>query len=492
MNILCLLGYGDFTNRINNSIHLLQKKNKDITCTAIVFGKHNYDFLKKQKKTKYNKIICVENLFENLEENFLKYKDLNKFLKKCKSLDTKYNINCTRLIYSERIFVNHAHFNIYRKKLTHSQISYIVYSIFTKIFNLVDKNQFDLIFVYTSASFISEILHKISVIKKIKFLTIGHSRFLNYYIPIFNNKEYPEKLFKFYKNNKRTPKKICSQLLNKYLKTIRGDNNILNRHNNLRTNRKTINLLNLLRFLKFFIFGSNSIHYLSPTRYQRLKKNIEFKFNEIFSKKYFKQNLPSTKYVYVPLATIPEASLLIRGVDFYDQLSLIKKISLNVPVDCKILVKDHPGMRGVTPINFYKELNNIFNVHLIRSNYSTYECIKNSEAVLVVSGTTGMQSMALGKKTIVLGKAVYSYLKSTFKPKKVEEIRKIININWTDSKILNQKKDFIKYINSVISTQNIIDKDGIYWNQGKVIQNTLDIDFGLCEILKKNLNYKDV
>ena len=37
MNILCLLGYGDFTNRINNSIHLLQKNNKEITCTAIDF-----------------------------------------------------------------------------------------------------------------------------------------------------------------------------------------------------------------------------------------------------------------------------------------------------------------------------------------------------------------------------------------------------------------------------------------------------------------------
>ena len=487
MNILILLGYGDFTNRINNSIHLLQKNNKDITCTALVYGKHNYDFLKNQKKTKYNKIICIETIFENLEKNFPKFKDLNIYLKKCKTLEEKYNIDLTRLIYSERIYVNHTHYNIYRRKLTHGQICYIIYSTFIKIHNLVNEDKFDLIYVYTSAASISEILYKISVIKKIKFLTMGHSRFLNYYLPFSNNMEYPEKLFNFYKKNKKFSKKICFKLFNKYLKTIKGNNSILSRHNNLRVNNKKINIENLYRFLKFFIFGSNSTHYLSPTPYQRLIKNVEFKLNEIFSIKYFEQNLPASKYVFLPLSTIPEASLLIRGIDFYDQLSLIKKISLNLPVNYKILVKDHPGMMGVTPLSFYKELKKIYNVHLIRTNFSAYECIKNSEAVLVVSGTTGMQSLALGKKTIVLGKAVYSYLKATFKPKKIEDIRKIINTDWTKTKAKNQKKDFIKYINSILNSENVIDNEAVYWSQKTNINDIIDVDIGLYKILKNYL-----
>ena len=70
---------------------------------------------------------------------------------------------------------------------------------------------------------------------------MGHSRFLNYYLPFSNNMEYPEKLFNFYKKNKKFSKKICFKLFNKYLKTIKGNNSILSRHNNLRVNNKKIN-----------------------------------------------------------------------------------------------------------------------------------------------------------------------------------------------------------------------------------------------------------
>ena len=67
MDVLCLTGYGDFTNRVNNAISLLQK-NKKLNVHAIVFGKHNYNSLKLQSKSKYKKIVCVENLFEKIEK----------------------------------------------------------------------------------------------------------------------------------------------------------------------------------------------------------------------------------------------------------------------------------------------------------------------------------------------------------------------------------------------------------------------------------------
>ena len=111
-------------------------------------------------------------------------------------------------------------------------------------------------------------------------------------------------------------------------------------------------------------------------------------------------------------------------------------------------------------------------------------CIKRSEAVIVVSGTTGMQSLALGKKTIVLGKAVYSYLNTTFKLKNLGDIKTIINLKWTKSHVIKQKKDFIKYINSILNTSNIVDNKASYWNQGREIRDTLDIDIALYKILK--------
>ena len=114
---------------------------------------------------------------------------------------------------------------------------YCIFNIYL-YFKLVTKNKIRLIFVYTAASLISEILYEISKIKKIKFITLNHSRFLNYYIPINNNQEYPEKLIKYYNKNKKPSNYLCNKLFNKYIDSIKSNNNILNRHNNLRINQK--------------------------------------------------------------------------------------------------------------------------------------------------------------------------------------------------------------------------------------------------------------
>ena len=310
---------------------------------------------------------------------------------------------------------------------------------------------------------------------------------MNYYIPINNNQEYPEKLIKYYNKNKKPSNYLCNKLFNKYIDSIKSNNNILNRHNNLIINQKKINFLNVLRFFKFLIFDTTKKHYLSPTRYQRVLKNIEFKYNQFNIKKYFKNSIPKSKYIYFPLSTIPEASLLIRGVDYYDQLSFIKSLSLKLPVDYKILVKDHPGMAGVTPKRFYRELNKIYNVHLVDTYLSSYECIKNSEAVIAISGTTGMQSWALGKKTIVLGKAVYFYVKTIFKPKNLNEISNILELKWSKNLIKKQRMDFIKYIDAILNTPNLDDKNGIFWSQNISNQNMLEIDMHLYKIFANYL-----
>ena len=70
-----------------------------------------------------------------------------------------------------------------------------------------------------------------------------------------------------------------------------------------------------------------------------------------------------------------------------------------------------------------------------------------------------MQSWAL-VKTIVLGKAVYFYVKTIFKPKNLNEISNILELNCQKS-YKKQKMDFIKYIDA-INTPNLDDKNGIF------------------------------
>ena len=63
-----------------------------------------------------------------------------------------------------------------------------------------------------------------------------------------------------------------------------------------------------------------------------------------------------------------------------------------------------------------------------------------------------MQSWALGKKTIVLGKAVYFYVKTIFKPKNLNEISNILELKWSKNLIKKQRMDFIKYIDAILNT----------------------------------------
>ena len=490
MKILCLTGYGDFTKRTNNALSIVQKKKK-LKIDILVFGKHNYEFLVNQKKTKYNKILLVEKIFERLEKKF-KFKNNNKYLNKLIDLEKKINIDTNSLIYSERIFATHTHFNNYRIKMSHEKICFTVYEILKIMINLF-KSNYKFCYVYASASLFSEIIFSLAKFKKIKCFTVDHSRLFNFYITFENNKEYPEEVMMHYKSKDIGYKKQnIKQLYNKYLNSIKQTNdpkNILKRHNSLRQNQKRINFKNIIRFLKLFFFDTDRKHYLSPSKYQRLKNNFLYKYNEFFYDKFVNNQLPNTKYVYYPLSTIPEASLLIRGKDYYDQLGVIKKISLLLPVNFKLVVKDHPGMIGVTPISFYEELNKIYNVHLIHTLYPNYKCISNSEANIVVSGTTGMESLFLGKKTIILGDAVYSYLSSTFNIKNLNEIKNILNLQWGNKEKKLQKNDVLKYINAIIKSKKINDQDGQYWSQSTIPNtNELKIDEEMSKIFLNYLN----
>jgi len=143
------------------------------------------------------------------------------------------------------------------------------------------------------------------------------------------------------------------------------------------------------------------ISFHAPSRSQRFVSNINFKIREKFSKKYFSNFSFDRKYVYFPLSMIPEASTLIRGTKYYDQLSTIKSLSLEILLDWKLVIKEHPSMMGKNPLFFYKEINKIFNVVLLSPKYSSLKLISKSEAVISVTGTIGLEALALGKKTRV-------------------------------------------------------------------------------------------
>ena len=101
MKILILSGYAGHTIRTHNVCRLL-KNELQIKVTKYVYGKNNYKWLKNQKSSIYDKIFCVEHIYEeiensldNIEQNDLDF--LNYLVKKKKQ---KFNKN---FVYRPRI-----------------------------------------------------------------------------------------------------------------------------------------------------------------------------------------------------------------------------------------------------------------------------------------------------------------------------------------------------------------------------------------------------
>ncbi len=61
--VLIFLGFSGFTQRLDNVAALAQQE-FDITLDCLVYGRDNYAYMLDNNKANYEKVFCVEDLFE--------------------------------------------------------------------------------------------------------------------------------------------------------------------------------------------------------------------------------------------------------------------------------------------------------------------------------------------------------------------------------------------------------------------------------------------
>ncbi len=123
----------------------------------------------------------------------------------------------------------------------------------------------------------------------------------------------------------------------------------------------------------------------------------------------------SKKFVYFGLHYEPEKTTLPDGGIFHDQFLAILKLREFVPKDIKIYVKEHPsmfydslyGFRGRSPL-FYRLLKNINNIEILGTTHKTFDLINKSIFTATITGTLGIESAILGKKSIIFGESWFS------------------------------------------------------------------------------------
>lgn len=137
----------------------------------------------------------------------------------------------------------------------------------------------------------------------------------------------------------------------------------------------------------------------------------------------------SDSYYIYPLHLQPEASTLILGPDYVDQLNTIRLISARIPSGSLLYVKEHPAAYGRHTKKFYKEIQSIFNVRLISPHADTRKLILGSKGVIVISGTMGWEALLLGKPALVLGSVFYEAFRGAHKINCINDLYYLLKDN---------------------------------------------------------------
>jgi len=116
------------------------------------------------------------------------------------------------------------------------------------------------------------------------------------------------------------------------------------------------------------------------------------------------------KYVFYAFHMTPESS--INGLEPYyvDQFRVVDALLLNLPVGSRLVVKEHPSMRGFRPLAFYRALRRKPGLILLHPEVDSRRLVEGATLVATVSGTVGLESYLLGKPCVMFGRAFFGHL----------------------------------------------------------------------------------
>ena len=114
-------------------------------------------------------------------------------------------------------------------------------------------------------------------------------------------------------------------------------------------------------------------------------------------------------YLFYPLHFEPEATTLVHGSYFEDQLNVVRNLARSLPVGWELAVKEHFYMRGQRRLGFYRALRSIPNVRLLPFAVPTNRLILGARVVAVISSTAGLEGALVGKPVLIFGHYPWDY-----------------------------------------------------------------------------------
>ena len=241
-----------------------------------------------------------------------------------------------------------------------------------------------------------------------------------------------------------------------YLKQARRKNSLVNR-----TILKLKILFKSLRdftfFKKVFLYFKKLIISNTQKEYRQFS-NLSLDF--------------SKKFIYVPLSYQPECSTSPQGGAFVNQILMIKILSASLPQDWLIYVKEHPAQWMAFGLNYtdyrypgyYRQIARIKNVYLVPVETNTYDLIKQSQAVVTITGTAGWEAVLRRKPALIFGYPWYKDCPGVWQINGVEACRQALEKISSGS--LPDRQAMINYLKCFESSSISVFIDG--WSDGQV------------------------
>ncbi len=198
---------------------------------------------------------------------------------------------------------------------------------------------------------------------------------------------------------------------------------------------------------------------LLPMVYRKLLNPwLVRKVDSYFSGKYISESeLQNGDYVFFPLHTEPEVSLLVYSKSYLNQIEVLRNIAYSLPAGMILVVKEHPAARGKRPLSYYQKIEEIFNVRFADPTLNARFLIVNSRLVATIASSVGLEAVLLGKPVITFGQTPYEILPSHM----VRRIKDLNNLDENISDMLqnhfHDEKALINYVAAVMSRSVAID-----------------------------------
>jgi hypothetical protein len=117
--------------------------------------------------------------------------------------------------------------------------------------------------------------------------------------------------------------------------------------------------------------------------------------------------LEQMKYVYFPMHKEAELALTFQATQCYDQRNTIRVLASLLPAGYKLLIREHRFNYGQRPTRVYHDLAQIPNVVLIDAFDSQFKYLRHAELVVTEVGSSGWESLLLGRRTLLLSDTFY-------------------------------------------------------------------------------------